>query len=233
MDSLSKYIAQSGFCSRRHAVELIAAGKVTVNGTKIVEPGFKIAENAVIKIGNKVIKTEEKIYILLNKPRGYITTSSDEMGRRTVLDLIQDAPKARIYPVGRLDQDTTGLLVLTNDGELAQQLAHPKFEVQKTYAVTLDKPLSQEDRIKIQYGLTLKDGRVQVDALEYFTPRNHRKIKVVLHSGKNRIVRRIFAHLGYHVMHLDRISYAGLNKKNLSVGHWRLLTKKEIASLKK
>lgn len=233
MDSLSKYLAQSGFCSRRNAVELIKQLKVSVNGVTITEPGYKLPERAIVKVGNKVIRPPEKLYILLNKPKGYVTTVSDEFGRKTVMDLLYDAPKVRLYPVGRLDQDTTGLLLLTNDGELAQKLAHPRYEVQKTYIATLDKPFESEDLFKVQEGITLKDGKVDVDIIEYIHHRTPEKIKITLHSGKNRVVRRIFAQLGYHVLKLDRVEYAGLTKKGLPLSRWRYLTKQELAKLKK
>ncbi len=189
--SLSKFIAQAGLCSRRNAVELIEGGKVTVNGKKITNPAHRVANTDIIKVQNKTVKTEHKVYILLNKPKGYITTVSDEHGRNTVMELLTDAPKVRLYPVGRLDRDTSGLLVLTNDGDLAQNLAHPSKEIKKIYVVTLDKPLQYEHKAMIQEGIKLKDGLVPVDALEYIHPRNHEKVKIAIHSGKYRVIRRL------------------------------------------
>ncbi len=195
--SLSKFIAQAGFCSRRKAVELIESGKVTVNGRKVTNPAQRVLETDIIKAENKPVKIEQKIYILLNKPKGYITTVSDEHGRNTVMELLTNAPKVRLYPVGRLDRDTSGLLVLTNDGDLAQNLAHPSKEIKKIYVVTLDKPLQYEHKAMIEEGIKLKDGLVPVDALEYVHPRNHEKVKIAIHSGKYRVIRRLFGHLAY------------------------------------
>lgn len=232
-DSLSKYLAQSGYCSRRQALEVIKEGRVKVNGVKILEPGYKVNATDIVKVGTKVIKREQKIYILLNKPRGYITTLEDEFGRKTVMDLLIDAPKVRFYPVGRLDGETTGLLLLTNDGQLAQKLSHPKYEVQKTYMVTLDRALTEHDKETIAHGFMLDDGPIKVDAIEISHPKTPYLVKVTLHSGKNRIVRRIFAHMQYHVNELDRINYAGLTKKGLPRGRWRFLPEYDVAHLKK
>lgn len=231
--SLSKYLAQAGYCSRRQAIAVIAEQKVTVNGAHITDPAFKINVGDVVKVGRKSITMEEKIYILLNKPKGYVTTASDEKGRKTVMDLVVDAPKVRLYPVGRLDMDTTGLLLLTNDGELAQKLSHPKYEVSKTYIVTLDKPLTETDRLAIEKGVRLVDGKVKVDSINYVHPRTPTKIRVVLHSGKNRVVRRIFTHFGYYVLNLDRVGFAHLTKKGLPGGRWRFLSKQDELRLKK
>ncbi|MCL5874918.1 MAG: rRNA pseudouridine synthase [Candidatus Dependentiae bacterium] len=231
--SLSKFIAQAGFCSRRKAVELIESGKVTVNGKKIINPAERINDSDTVKAGSKVIRNEQKVYILLNKPKGYVTTVADEHGRHTVMDLLADAPKVRLYPVGRLDRDTTGLLILTNDGELTQSLAHPSHNIKKIYIVTLDKPLQPEHLGMIKAGIRLKDGLVPVDALEYIHPKSPEKVKITIHSGKYRVIRRLFGHLEYHVHALDRVFYAHLSKKGLPLGRWRFLTKQEVLLLKK
>lgn len=228
MTILSKFLAQAGFCSRRKAVEVIAQGTVTVNGKPVSHPAFLVPDNAVVKVGKTVIRDQQKFYIMLNKPKGFITTVSDDKGRSTVMDLLVDAPKVRMYPIGRLDQDSTGLLLLTNDGTCAQALSHPRFEISKSYIVTLDKALLQEHIQLMNAGVLLKDGLVKVDALEYVHPRTPDKVKVTLHSGKNRILRRLFAHFGYFVTALDRISYAGLSKRELPRGRWRFLRKQEI-----
>lgn len=230
--SLSKFLAQSGVASRRKVVELIEQGHIRVNNKVIKEPGYKVSADDVITYNNKLIRAEEKIYLLLNKPTGYVTTVSDEKGRKTVMDILKRNFKQRLYPVGRLDYDTSGLLIITNDGDFAQRLAHPSFDVQKTYAVTLERWLSYEDLAQIKNGLTLHDGFIQVDAVSYMPPQARNHVKVTLHSGKNRIVRRIFSHLGYTVKKLDRIGYASLNKKELPVGTWRYLTDQEIEMLK-
>lgn len=227
--ALSKFLAQAGLASRRKVVDLIENGHIKINGTIIKEPGYKVTATDVITYNDKPIMQEEKIYILLNKPKDYITTVSDEKGRKTVMDIIKDAIDIRVYPVGRLDRNTTGLLVLTNDGELAQRLAHPKHEIEKQYAVTLDKLLTQEDKVAIEKGLTLSDGFIKVDAIRY-AQKMRNEVLVQLHSGKNRIVRRIFEFLGYEVKKLDRVGYAGLTKKGLLVGEWRYLTAQEIES---
>jgi len=231
--SLSKFVAQGGIASRRKAVDLIEQGLIKVNDTIIKEPGYKLKpDDTVTYHGQKIhANVDEKLYVLINKPKDYITTVSDEKGRKTVMDLIKDAIGQRLYPVGRLDRNTTGLLLLTNDGDLAQKLSHPRYHVQKTYAVTLNRILHKDDMAKIKAGLELEDGPIVVDAASYAMkmPRNH--IKVVLHSGKNRIVRRIFEHLGYEVVKLDRIEYAGLTKKGLLLGHWRYLTHDELERL--
>jgi len=227
-DSLSKYLAQAGIASRRKATELIKQGHIKVNDIIIREPGYKIKTRDAVTCNDKPVRVHEKIYILLNKPKNYITTVSDEKGRKTVMDLVSDAIGVRVYPVGRLDRNTTGLLILTNDGEFAQKLSHPKYEVQKTYMVTLDKIFTQKDMDSVKKGLLLEDGPVRVDAISYVQsmPRNH--VKVVLHSGRNRIVRRIFEFFGYEVTKLDRIGYAHLTKKGLRVGEWRYLTADEL-----
>lgn len=232
--SLSKFVAQAGIASRRKVVDLIRQGLIKVNGALIKEPGYKVQPNdRVTYHDQRLTITNQKLYILLNKPKDYITTVSDEKGRKTVMDLIKNAIGQRMYPVGRLDRDTTGLLILTNDGDLAQKLSHPRYEVRKAYGVTLNRILNKDDYEKIKKGLDLRDGFIQVDAIHYSSrlPRNN--VKVALHSGKNRIVRRIFEHLGYDVIKLDRIEYAGLTKQGLLVGHWRYLTDDEVERLRK
>lgn len=230
---LNKFIAHAGVCARRDAAELVKSGVVTVNGQTISEPGFKVSEQDEVKVkGKRIHLTKNLVYILLNKPKDYITTTDDPQGRKTVLDLIKTATSERVYPVGRLDRNTSGVLLLTNDGELAQALSHPKNEVRKIYEVKLDRPLSKADFEAISHGLTLEDGFIQPDALGYVDPRDKSVIGIEIHSGRNRIVRRIFEHLKYDVKGLDRVSYAGLTKKNVNRGKWRLLTEKEVRLLK-
>ncbi|HVV04817.1 MAG TPA: pseudouridine synthase [Puia sp.] len=230
---LNKYIAHGGICSRRDAAELIRQGKVQVNGQLVTEPGTKVSPNDLVKVnGKKVTISRNFIYILLNKPKDYITTTDDPQGRKTVLDLIRQATPERVFPIGRLDRNTSGVLLLTNDGDLAQKLAHPKHEIKKIYHVTLDKPLTKADFDKIAGGITLEDGVAYVDVLAYADAKDKTQIGLEIHSGRNRIVRRIFEHLGYDVRGLDRVMYAGLTKKNVQRGHWRLLTEKEIRILK-
>lgn len=228
---LNKYVSRSGVCSRRDAVEYIKNGDITVNNETILEPGYKVQERDVVKYKNKVIKPErDYVYLLLNKPKGYITTLDDPKGRRTIADLYTHEIKERIFPVGRLDRHTTGLLLLTNDGDLAQQLAHPKYEIKKVYQVKLDKPVAESDIEKIKNGLELEDGITQVDHIAYLEAAD--EIGIEIHSGKNRIVRRIFEHLNYEVVKLDRVYYAGLTKKNLPKGEYRKLTRQEVINLK-
>ena len=231
---LNKYIAHGGICSRRDAADLIRHGKVTVNGQLITEPGTKVTPADLVKVnGKKVTISHNFVYILLNKPKDYITTTDDPQGRRTVLDLIRNATSERVFPIGRLDRNTSGVLLLTNDGDLAQKLAHPSHEIKKIYHVVLDKPLTRHDFDKIINGdITLEDGPAQVDVLAYADSKDKTQIGLEIHSGRNRIVRRIFEHLGYDVRGLDRVMYAGLTKKNVQRGHWRLLTEKEIRILK-
>jgi 23S rRNA pseudouridine2605 synthase len=231
-NSLSKYLAQAGIASRRKVVDIIKSKVVTVNGVMINEPGFKVNHNDCVRVQDTLIRSEEKIYLLLNKPKNCITTVSDDLGRHNVINLIAQDVKQRIYPVGRLDRNTTGLLVLTNDGDLALKLSHPRFEVEKVYHVQLDKALTRADMNKIINGLQLEDGFIQVDAINYFPDRSKQNVIVALHSGKNLIIRRIFEHLGYDVRKLDRASYAGLTKSRLEVGQWRHLTRHEISQLK-
>jgi 23S rRNA pseudouridine2605 synthase len=228
---LNKYIANSGVCSRREADELIEASKITINGTIVSELGYKVKPEDVVKYGNQVLNPEKMVYLLLNKPKGYITTTDDPDERKTVMDLIEGACKERIYPVGRLDRNTTGLLLFTNDGELAKKLMHPSNQATKIYQAELDKPLTTEHFEQIKEGLELEDGFIKPDDFALVTP-DAEVVGVEIHSGKNRIVRRIFEHLGYDVQKLDRTVYAGLNKKELPRGHWRFLNEREVVKLK-
>ncbi len=230
---LNKFIAHAGICGRREAAEMVRQGYVEVNSQAITEPGFKVADTDVVKVkGKQVFLQKSPVYILLNKPKDYITTSDDPEGRKTVMDIVKKATTERIYPVGRLDRNTTGVLLLTNDGEMAQKLTHPSFEVKKIYEVTLDKPLLKKDLEQLMHGLTLDDGFVQADAVGYADPKNKSVIGIEIHSGRNRIVRRIFEHLGYDVKNLDRVMFANLTKKNVDRGKWRFLTDKEVRLLK-
>lgn len=230
---LNKYIAHGGVCSRRDAVDLIKGGKVKVNGELILEPAHKVSiSDTVVVAGKKIAPVKDFVYILLNKPKDYITTTDDPQGRKTVLDLLKGAPMARLYPVGRLDRNTSGVLLLTNDGELSQKLTHPSNEIKKVYAVTLDKPLSKHHFEEILKGVPLEDGMAKVDVLAYADAKDHTQLGVEIHSGRNRIVRRIFEHLGYDVKALDRVVFAGLTKKNVIRGKWRFLTEKEVRDLK-
>lgn len=231
---LNRFLAMAGVCSRRKAVAEIEAGIVKVNDIVVKDPAYKVQAKDRVLYKDKSIVLEEKEYIVLNKPEGFVTTVSDEMNRATVMDLLQDKRlyKKRLFPVGRLDLHTTGLLLMTNDGALAQQLAHPKFQVSKTYKAVLDQDLTSEDFEKIKAGIKLEDGFVRVDKLFFAKRPNRKKIIVEIHSGKNRIVRRIFKALGYNVTELERIGYAGLTKQALPKGCWRFLNKKEIGMLK-
>ncbi len=230
---LNKYIAHGGICSRRDAAEIIRQGKVTVNGKPVTEPGTKVMPTDLVKVnGKKVTISRNFVYILLNKPKDYITTTDDPQGRRTVLDLIRAATTERVYPVGRLDRNTSGVLLLTNDGDLSQKLAHPSHEIKKVYHVTLDKPLTKADFDSIINGVMLEDGLAHVDVMAYADARDKAQIGLEIHSGRNRIVRRIFEHLGYDVRGLDRVMYAGLTKKNVQRGKWRFLNEREIRILK-
>ncbi len=230
---LNKFIAHAGICARRDAAELVKSGKVTVNGQKIVEPGFKVTSNDDIKVqGKKISARKNLVYILLNKPKDFITTTEDPQGRKTVLDIVKSATTERVYPIGRLDRNTTGVLLLTNDGELAQKLSHPSYEVRKIYEVTLDRQVTKKDFDTIAAGVTLEDGFVQPDALAYPDAKNKHIIGIEIHSGRNRIVRRIFEQLGYDVRNLDRVMYANLTKKNVDRGKWRFLSEKEVRLLK-
>lgn len=229
---LNKYIAHCGICSRRQAAEYVKEGLVAVNGKVVTEPGVEVQPDDRITYKGQLVRPEDrKVYILMNKPKNVITTSDDEKGRKTVLDLLKGKIKERVYPVGRLDRDTTGLLLLTNDGDLAQKLAHPKHKVVKVYKVSLDRSLAPKDLETIREGLELEDGPAQVDSVFYYEEKKS-EIGIEIHIGKNRIVRRIFEHLGYTVTALDRIFYAGLTKKDLPRGFFRRLTEREIIQLK-
>jgi 23S rRNA pseudouridine2605 synthase len=230
---LNKYLAHCGICSRRDAVAVVTEGKVKVNGKVIIEPGFKIeSKDEVFYNNKKIFITKNLQYILLNKPKDYITTTEDPQGRKTVLQLIQNATTERVYPIGRLDRNTSGVLLFTNDGDLTQKLSHPSFEIKKIYEVKLDKILTKGDFDKILKGLILEDGPVLVDSLAYADSKDKSIIGIEIHSGRNRIVRRIFEHLKYDVKGLDRVMYAGLTKKNVERGKWRFLSEKEIRLLK-
>ncbi len=228
---LNKYIANSGVCSRREADELIEAGKIMLNGKIITELGYKVNPGDVVKYENKVLNPEKMVYLLMNKPKGFITTTEDPDERKTVMDLIEGACDERIYPVGRLDRNTTGLLLFTNDGELAGKLMHPSNQATKIYQAELDKPITPEHFEQIKAGLELEDGFIKPDDVALVTP-DAEVIGIEIHSGKNRIVRRIFEHLGYDVQKLDRTVYAGLTKKELPRGHWRFLSEREVVKLK-
>lgn len=230
---LNKFVAYAGICGRREAAALVKEGVITVNGDVVYEPGYKVlTTDEVVYKGKKLMLKKNLVYILLNKPKDYITTSADPEGRKTVMDLLKDATKERIYPIGRLDRNTTGVLLLTNDGELAQKLTHPGYQVKKVYAVKLDKPVTKKDFESILSGITLEDGTIQADGLAYADAKDRTQVGIEIHSGKNRIVRRIFEHLGYEVKSLDRVMFANLTKKNVERGTWRMLQEKEVRLLK-
>lgn len=229
---LNKYISNSGICSRREADVFIAAGSATVNGKVVTEMGYKVQETDEVRFDGTLISPETKRYVLLNKPKNFITTMDDDRGRRTVMELVGNAAKERIYPVGRLDRNTTGVLMFTNDGELAKKLTHPKHKVQKLYHATLDKKLSMKDLHAISDGFMLDGRQVIVDDISNIMNQPKSEVGIKIHSGRNRIVRRIFEHFGYTVVKLDRVIFAGLTKKNLQRGHWRHLTELEINTLK-
>ena len=230
---LNKYVAHGGLCSRRDAAIWVKEGKVTVNGETATDPGMKVSATDIVKVGNKkVTPSKNFVYILLNKPKDYITTSEDPQGRKTVLDLVRSATDERVYPVGRLDRNTSGVLLLTNDGDLAQKLSHPKHEIKKVYEVRLDRALTKGDMDKIASGITLEDGFVAPDVIAYADSKDKSIIGIEIHSGRNRIVRRIFEHMKYDVKGLDRVMFAGLTKKDVQRGRWRLLKEKEIRLLK-
>ena len=229
---LNKYIAAAGICSRREADQLITAGLITVNGKSITELGSKVNPDDEVKYNGELIRTERKVYLLLNKPKDYVTTTDDPKERKTVMLLIRDACKERVYPVGRLDRNTTGVLLFTNDGELAKKMTHPSSNKKKIYHVFLNKAISAGDMNKLAEGVSLEDGIVQPDAISYASSENKREVGLEIHSGRNRIVRRMFEALGYRVDKLDRVYFGGLTKKNLSRGKWRLLTEKEVNMLK-
>ena len=230
---LNKFISHAGVSGRREAAEIVKKGIVKVNGKIITEPGHKISTNdEVVVNGKKIFPSKNLVYILLNKPKDFITTTEDPQGRKTVLDLIRRATTERVYPVGRLDRNTSGVLLFTNDGELSQKLTHPSNEIKKIYSVTLDKPLDKKDFDQIVKGVVLEDGAASVDKLAYADIKDKTQLGVEIHSGRNRIVRRIFEHLGYDVKNLDRVMFAGLTKKNVERGKWRFLNEKEVRELK-
>jgi 23S rRNA pseudouridine2605 synthase len=230
---LNRFIAHSGVCSRREADELIIKGFITVNGKTVTDLGIKVSVNDDIRYKNKRLSSEKKVYILLNKPRGYVTTVEDPHADQTVLDLIHDACSERVYPVGRLDKATTGVLLLTNDGDLTGKLTHPKYKRKKIYHVFLDKPVAKNDLFTIAEGVEIDDETIVADAVSYADAEDKTQIGIEIHSGQNRIVRRIFEKLGYKVKKLDRVYFAGLTKKNLPRGKWRFLNEKEINMLKR
>ena len=229
---LNKFLANAGVCSRREADEFIQAGVVSVNGEVVNELGTKVKRSDEVKFHDQVVSLEKKVYVLLNKPKDYVTTSDDPQQRKTVMDLVKDACPERIYPVGRLDRNTTGVLLLTNDGDLASKLTHPKFLKKKVYHAFLDKPVAAADMQKIAEGIELEDGEIHADAIEYADDRDKSQVGIEIHSGKNRIVRRIFESLGYRVTKLDRVQFVGLTKKNLRRGDWRFLTEQEVEMLR-
>jgi 23S rRNA pseudouridine2605 synthase len=230
---LNRFIAGSGVCSRRDADEIISKGLITVNGKQVTDLGTKITVTDDVRYGRKKLSFEKKVYILLNKPKDYVTTVEDPHADKTVLDLIGDACTERIYPVGRLDKSTTGILLLTNDGDLAGKLSHPKYNRKKIYHVFLDRAVAKGDLFKLTEGIELEGETVVADAVSYTDPEDKTQIGIELHSGQNRVVRRLFENLGYKVKKLDRVYYAGLTKKNLPRGKWRFLSDREIAMLKR
>jgi len=229
---LNKYIANSGICSRREADVFIAAGSASVNGKVVTEMGYKVKLTDEVRFDGSLINPEKKRYVLLNKPKNFITTMDDDRGRKTVMELVGNASKERIYPVGRLDRNTTGLLLFTNDGELAKKLTHPKHNIQKIYHASLDKKLTSKDLNSIAEGFVLDERKVIVDEISYILNQPKSEVGVKIHSGRNRIVRRIFDHFNYKVVKLDRVIFAGLTKKDLPRGHWRHLTEMEVNNLK-
>lgn len=229
---LNKYIANAGVCSRREADVLISNGAIKVNGQIVTELGTKIMPGDVVLYGNQRLSNEQKVYVLLNKPKDIITTTDDPQQRKTVLHLIGNSFRERLYPVGRLDRNTTGLLLLTNDGELTKKLSHPSHRVKKLYYVQLNKVINHSDMLKVANGITLGKDKIIPDSLEYVNPKNKSELGIEIHSGQNRVVRRIFEQLGYRVIKLDRVMYAGLTKKDLPRGKWRELTEKEVSFLK-
>ena len=228
---LNKFISNSGICSRREADTYIEHGSVTVNGNLITEMGYKVQPNDDVRFDGTSISPEKKKYVLLNKPKNYITTMDDERGRKTVMELVSNAANERIYPVGRLDRMTTGLLLFTNDGEIAKKLTHPKHDVKKLYHASLDKKLDLKDLQKLRGEVVIEGKKVFIDAISYVEGQTKTEIGIEIHSGRNRIVRKIFEHVGYKVVKLDRVLFAGLTKKNLPRGRWRDLTNQELANL--
>ncbi len=229
---LNKYIASTGICSRREADEFIQAGLISVNGKLVTEMGVKVKPSDQVKYNGETLREEKKVYILMNKPKDYVTTVEDPHAKKTVLELVKGACKERVYPVGRLDRNTTGVLLLTNDGEITKRLTHPKFEKLKIYHVHLNKNLKQGDMDRVAAGITLEDGFIKADSISYADPVDKKQVGIEIHSGRNHIVRRIFESLGYEIVRLDRVYFAGLTKRNLRRGEWRFLSEKEIAMLK-
>ena len=229
---LNKYIANSGICSRREADELITQGLVEVNGKVVTEMGYQVQKTDRGVFDGQSITPEKPVYVLLNKPKGYISTTKDEKARKTVMDLVANASPYRLFPVGRLDRQTTGLILLTNDGHLTKKLTHPSFGVKKIYHVTLDRKLSVEDLRTIADGVRLEEGVAEVDSISYIEGKPKNEIGIEIHIGWNRVVRRIFKKMGYEVEALDRVIFAGLTKKNIKRGHWRILTEMEVNNLK-
>jgi 23S rRNA pseudouridine2605 synthase len=230
---LNRFLANAGLCSRREADEFIQAGVVSVNGHPVTELGTKIipATDKVL-FHDQLVRSEKRVYILLNKPKDCVTTADDPQARLTVLDLVKNACTERVYPVGRLDRHTTGVLLITNDGDLTSKMTHPKYNQKKIYHVALDRELTAEDMEKLRTGIELEDGEIHVDEIDYIDESNHKEVGVEIHSGRNRIVRRMFDHLGYKVVRLDRVYFAGLTKKNLPRGKWRYLSEMEVNMLK-
>ena len=229
---LNKYIANSGICSRREADELITQGLVEVNGKVVTEMGYQVQKTDRVVFDGQNITPEKPVYVLLNKPKGYISTTKDEKARKTVMDLTANASPYRIFPVGRLDRQTTGVILLTNDGHLTKKLTHPSFNMRKIYHVTLDRKLSTEDLRSIADGIRLEEGVAEVDSISYIEGKPKNEIGIEIHIGWNRVIRRIFQKLGYEVEALDRVMFAGLTKKNIKRGHWRILTEQEVNNLK-
>ena len=231
---LNKYLAHAGICSRRDAERLIREGLITINHAEVSDPGYRVKENDVVRYKKKVVQLEKKIYVLLNKPTGTVTTTADDKKRPTVMDCLDKRKiKERLYPVGRLDWDTSGALLMTNDGELAQKLAHPRYKVEKTYIVTLDKYVSPADLDKIREGVRMDGQKIKVDSLGFIHKKKHDLVKMVIHSGKYRVIRRIFERFWYRVERLDRVKFGTLSTRGLGRGEWRFLTPKEIQRLKK
>lgn len=229
---INRFLSNSGVCSRREADKYIASGCVTVNGKIVSELGTKVSLYDEVKFNGETLNPQEKVYLLLNKPKGFVTTTDDPQERKTVMDLVDKACKERIYPVGRLDKDTTGVLLFTNDGELSKKLTHPSYQKKKIYHIYLDIPLTKNHLLEISKGVTLEDGAIAADAISYVNEDDKKEVGIEIISGKNRIVRRIFSHFGYEVQKLDRVYFAGLTKKNLPRGKWRFLTQAEINLLK-
>jgi 23S rRNA pseudouridine2605 synthase len=230
---LNRFIANSGVCSRREADEIIRQGLISVNGKKVSDLGIKVSYTDDVRYKGKRLSAEKKIYILLNKPKGYVTTVEDPHAEHTVLELIGNACPERVYPVGRLDKETTGVLLLTNDGDLTGKLTHPRFKRRKIYHVFLDRPVAKDDLFRLTEGIDLEGESIAADAVSYADPEDRSQIGIEIHSGQNRVIRRLFESLGYRVKKLDRVYFAGLTKKNLQRGKWRFLSEKEISMLKR